>query len=41
MFDGYSAHHARDVYRMLIFETEMIINSRDIIWLKHVHKVWI
>jgi hypothetical protein len=38
MFVGYSAHHAHDVYRMLNFETEMIINSRDIIWLNQVHE---
>jgi hypothetical protein len=30
MLVGYSAHHAHDVYRMLSFETEMIINLRDI-----------
>ena len=41
MFVGYSAHHAHDVYRMLNLETEMIINSRDIIWLNQVHKEWI
>jgi hypothetical protein len=41
MFVGYSAHHALDVYRMLNLETEMIINSRDIIWLNQVHKEWI
>jgi hypothetical protein len=41
IFVGFSAHHAHDVYRMLNFETEMIIDSRDIIWLNHVHKVWI
>jgi hypothetical protein len=38
MFVGYFAHHAHDVYRMLNFETEMIINSHDIIWLNQVHK---
>jgi hypothetical protein len=41
MFGGYSAHHAHDVYRMLNFETETIINLRDIIWLNQVHKEWI
>jgi hypothetical protein len=41
MFVGYSAHHAHGVYRMLNFETEMIINSHDIIWLDQLHKEWI
>jgi hypothetical protein len=41
MFVGYSAHHAHDVYRKLNFETEMIINLLDIIWLHQVHKEWI
>jgi hypothetical protein len=41
MFVGYSSHHAHDVYRMLNFETETIINSRDIIWLNQIHKEWI
>jgi hypothetical protein len=40
MFVGYSVNHAHDVYRMHI-ETEMIINSRDIIWLNQMHKDWI
>jgi hypothetical protein len=31
MFAGYSVHHAHDVFRMLNIETEMIVNSRDII----------
>jgi hypothetical protein len=30
---GYSVHHALDVHRMLIMETEMIINLRNIICL--------
>jgi hypothetical protein len=38
MFVGYSVHHAHDAYRMLNIETEMIINSRDIIWLNEMHK---
>ena len=38
---GYSVHHTHDVYRMLNMDTEMIINSRDIIWLIEVHKDWI
>jgi hypothetical protein len=33
MFDGYTEHHSRDVYRMLNLTTNSIINSRDIIWL--------
>ena len=41
MFVGYSVHHAHDLYRMLNIESEMIINSRDIIWLKEMHKDWI
>ena len=41
MFVGYSVHHAHDVYRMLNIESEIIINSRDIIWLKEMHKDWI
>jgi hypothetical protein len=41
MFVGYSVHHAHDVYRMLNIETEMTINSRDIIWLNEMHKDWI
>jgi hypothetical protein len=40
MFVGYSVNHAHDVYRMHI-ATEMIINSRDIIWLNQMHKDWI
>jgi hypothetical protein len=41
MFVGYSVHHAHDVYRMLNIETEMIINSCNIIWLNEMHKDWI
>jgi hypothetical protein len=41
MFVGFSEHHAYDVYRMLNLETEMIIKSRDSIWLSQVHKEWI
>ena len=41
MFVGYSVYHAHDVYRMLNLKTEMIINSRDIIWLNEMHKDWI
>jgi hypothetical protein len=41
MFVGYSLHHAQDVYRMLNIETEMIINSRNIIWLNEMHRDWI
>jgi hypothetical protein len=39
MFVGYSVHHAHDVYRMLNIETEMIINSQDIIWLNEMPKI--
>ena len=41
MFVGYSVDHAHDVYRMLNLETNYIINSRDIKWLKSYHKDWI
>jgi hypothetical protein len=41
IFVGYSVHHAHNVYRMLNFETEIIINLRDIIWLNQLHKQWI
>jgi hypothetical protein len=41
MFVGYSVHHAHDVYRMLNIDTEMIVNSRNIIWLNEMHKDWI
>ena len=41
MFVGYSVDHAHDVYRMLNLETNRIINSRDIKWLKLYHKDWI
>lgn len=41
MFVGYSVYHAHDVYRMLNIESEIIINSRNIIWLKEMHKDWI
>ena len=41
MFVGYSVDHAHDVYRMLNLETDHVINSRDIKWLKLYHKDWI
>jgi hypothetical protein len=41
MFVGYSVHHANDVYRMLNLDTEMIINSQDIIWLNKKHEEWV
>jgi hypothetical protein len=41
MFVGYSVDHAHDVYRMLNLETDHVINSRVIKWLKLYHKDWI
>jgi hypothetical protein len=41
MFVGYSVYHAHDVYCMLNLETDHVINSRDIQWLKLYHKDWI
>ena len=41
IFVGYTENHSKDVYRMLNLETNAIINSRDIIWLKKMHKDWI
>jgi hypothetical protein len=41
MFVGYSVDHAHDVYHMLNLETDHVINSRDIKWLKLYHKAWI
>jgi hypothetical protein len=35
---GYAENHSKDVYRMLNLKTNAIINSRDIIWLKKMHK---
>jgi hypothetical protein len=41
MFVCYSVDHAHDAYRMLNLETNRIINSRDIKWLKLYQKDWI
>jgi hypothetical protein len=41
MFVGYSVDHAHDVYCMLNLETDHVIISRDIKWLKLYHKDWI
>jgi hypothetical protein len=41
MFVGYFVHHASEVFRMLSLDTEMIINSQDIIWLNKKHEEWI
>jgi hypothetical protein len=38
MFVGYSVDYAHDVYCMLTLETDHVINSRDIKWLKLYHK---
>jgi hypothetical protein len=40
MFDGYTGHHSRDVYRMLNLTTNSIINSHDIIWLNKTYREW-
>jgi hypothetical protein len=39
-FVGYAENHSRDVYRMLNLDTNSIIESRDIIWLKKMHVDW-
>jgi hypothetical protein len=42
IFVGYAENHSKDVYRMLNLETKnAIINSRDIIWLKKMHRHWL
>jgi hypothetical protein len=41
MLVGYSVDHSHDVYCMLNLETDHVINSRDIKWLKLYHKDWI
>ena len=41
IFVGYAENHSKDVYRMLNLETNAIINSRDIIWLKKMHTDWL
>jgi hypothetical protein len=41
IFVGYSENHSRNVYRMLNLEANSVINSRDIIWLKKMHKDWL
>jgi hypothetical protein len=41
MFVGYSVDRAHDVYCMLNLETNHVINSSDIKWLKLYHKNWI
>jgi hypothetical protein len=40
MFDGYTEHHSRYVFRMLNLTTNSIINSRDIIWLNKTYGEW-
>jgi hypothetical protein len=37
MFVGYSVHNENDVYRMLNLDTNIIIQSRDIIWLNEAY----
>jgi hypothetical protein len=41
IFVGYAENHSRDVYRMLNLDTNAIIKSRDIIWLKKMHVDWL
>jgi hypothetical protein len=41
IFVGYAENHSKDVFRTLNLETNAIINSRDIIWLKKMHKDWL
>jgi hypothetical protein len=40
MYVGYTEHHSRDVYRMLNFTTNSIINFRVIIWLNKTYREW-
>jgi hypothetical protein len=41
IFVGYAENNSRDVYRMLNLDTNAIIKSRDIIWLKKMHVDWL
>jgi hypothetical protein len=36
----YANNHAKDVYRMLNLETNRVLLTRDIIWLKKMYKAW-
>jgi hypothetical protein len=38
IFVGYSENHSKDINRMLKLKTNTEIISRDIIWLKKIHK---
>jgi hypothetical protein len=38
IFVGYAENHSKEGYRMLNLKTNEIIKSRDIIWLKKMHK---
>jgi hypothetical protein len=40
MMLGYTDNHAKDVYRMLNLETNRILLTRDIIWLKKMYGAW-
>jgi hypothetical protein len=41
IFVSYAENHSKHVYKMLNLETNAIINSRDIIWFKKMHKDWL
>ena len=41
IFVGYTENHSNDVFRMLNFEANAVIHSRDIIWLHKLHKDWV
>lgn len=40
MFVGYSTNNGSEVYHMFIFETKIIILSRDIKWLNKMYFMW-
>jgi hypothetical protein len=40
MMLGYADNHAKDVYRMLNLETNRVLLTRDIIWLKKMYGAW-
>jgi hypothetical protein len=41
IFNGYSVHHANDVYRMLNHDAKSIIQSHNMICLNEVYHDWI
>ena len=40
MMLGYADNHAKDVYCMLNLETNRVLLTRDIIWLKKMNGAW-